>query len=298
VGYKTGFRKIARLARDMGIRSRVSTNPAITLGGLDEGVTVLDMAHAYETFARRGKRIEGTLGAPDGGPVGINFIREADADEDEYVARNKVLEKEVLPGSLADTVTPILQSVVSSGTGVEAQYGGFAAGKTGTTENYGDAWFVGYTEEYSVAVWVGYPDSVKPMKTDFAGAPVAGGTYPAMIWSTFARSAQEILDRREAERLAEEGGDPETSTLPVDPSVAPVTPTDPTTSTAPATSTPETSAPESATPQEDAPAPDPTPAPAPAPTPATPAPTAPGNTGGVSPSGGGTAAPPAGGAEP
>ena len=52
------------------------------------------------------------------------------------------------------------------------------AGKTGTTENYGDAWFVGWTKEYTVAVWVGYPDEFKPMKTEFQGEPVAGGTYP------------------------------------------------------------------------------------------------------------------------
>ena len=52
------------------------------------------------------------------------------------------------------------------------------AGKTGTTENYGDAWFVGWTKEYTVAVWVGYPDELKPMETEFQGEPVAGGTYP------------------------------------------------------------------------------------------------------------------------
>ena len=53
------------------------------------------------------------------------------------------------------------------------------AGKTGTTESYGDAWFVGWTKEYTVAVWVGYPDEFKPMETEFQGEPVAGGTFPA-----------------------------------------------------------------------------------------------------------------------
>ena len=52
------------------------------------------------------------------------------------------------------------------------------AGKTGTTENYGDAWFVGWTKELTVAVWVGYPDELRPMQTEFNGQPVAGGTYP------------------------------------------------------------------------------------------------------------------------
>ena len=58
-------------------------------------------------------------------------------------------------------------------------------GKTGTTDNYGDAWFVGYTPELVVAVWVGYPDALTPMLTEFNGEPVAGGTLPAMIWKEF-----------------------------------------------------------------------------------------------------------------
>jgi beta-lactam-binding protein with PASTA domain len=63
------------------------------------------------------------------------------------------------------------------------------AGKTGTTENYGDAWFVGYTPQLAVAVWVGYPDSLKPMLTEYHGQPVAGGTYPALIWKSFMEQA-------------------------------------------------------------------------------------------------------------
>jgi len=59
------------------------------------------------------------------------------------------------------------------------------AGKTGTTENYGDAWFVGYTPQLVAAVWVGYPTGLKPMLTEYNGDAVAGGTFPALIWKSF-----------------------------------------------------------------------------------------------------------------
>ena len=293
VGYKTGFKKIADMAEAMGIRTPVSTNPAVTLGGLKQGVTVLDMAHAYETFAMRGKRIEGTLGSPNGGPVGILEINEApseDGEEGKQVEANEKIEREVFAPALADTVTPILQSVVTSGTGERAQYGGFAAGKTGTTENYGDAWFVGWNEDFTVAVWVGYPDSVKPMETEFGGQAVAGGSFPALIWSTFMRQAEAILLQREAEEAAEEGGDTPTSTLPA--TVAPGTAVDPSTPLdAGGTDAPADTGDVPADAGADGPG-SVTPEPTPEPEPAAPAPAVdPGATGGVSPGSGGTAAP-------
>ena len=84
--------------------------------------------------------------------------------------------------------------MVSSGTGKAAQIGEFAAGKTGTTENYGDAWFVGFNEELTVAVWVGYRTGSQPMETEYHGEPVAGGTFPAEIWHDFMLAC----DRRSA----------------------------------------------------------------------------------------------------
>jgi penicillin-binding protein 1A len=81
----------------------------------------------------------------------------------------------------------VMQGVITHGTGTAAQLGGdeVVAGKTGTTENYGDAWFVGFDDKYTVAVWVGYPNEFKSMETEFNGEPVAGGTYPAGIFRTF-----------------------------------------------------------------------------------------------------------------
>ena len=98
--------------------------------------------------------------------------------------------------SHAELLTDILEDVVQSGTGKRAAIPGREiAGKTGTTDNYGDAWFVGYTPELVVAVWVGYPDALKPMLTEFNGEPVAGGTLPAMIWKAFVEKVDEDEDR-------------------------------------------------------------------------------------------------------
>ena len=63
------------------------------------------------------------------------------------------------------------------------------AGKTGTTENYGDAWFVGFTPDLVTAVWVGYPNKLIPMTTEYHGHTVEGGTFPALIWKAFMEKA-------------------------------------------------------------------------------------------------------------
>ena len=103
--------------------------------------------------------------------------------------------KQAVDANDAAIVTSILQRVVTEGTGQRAALDDRpVAGKTGTTENYGDAWFVGYTPQLAVAVWVGYPDRLKPMETEFEGDPVAGGTFPALIWQTFAERALAHLE--------------------------------------------------------------------------------------------------------
>jgi penicillin-binding protein 1A len=199
-GIHYGTRKIARLARRMGIRSPVSHNLAMTLGGLKEGVSPLDMAHAYETFATGGLRITGSLGANDDGPVGIEYVRRI--KDDKLVKENKKKSIRVLSPQLTAQEVAVMQTVVSEGTGKRAAYGGFAAGKTGTTENYGDAWFIGFTDKMTIAVWVGYPNGNTSMAHDFGGAPVEGGTFPAQIWHDFVVAANDIVAQRDAERLA------------------------------------------------------------------------------------------------
>ncbi len=235
LGIKVGTKKVARLAERMGIRTPVSSNLAMTLGGLSQGVTPLDMAHAYETFAAGGRRVTGTLGTSDAGPVGIHEIAKRD-DPDDVVKKNKPVRKRVLGEKVAAEATQLLTGPVKFGTATRAQYGGFAAGKTGTTENSGDAWFVGFTPRWTIAVWVGYPTTLKPMLTEFQGSAVTGGTFPALIWHDFVVAANKIVDDRKNEERKEKGLPPieESSTAPS------------TTQTGPSTAPREGAAPEGA----------------------------------------------------
>jgi penicillin-binding protein 1A len=206
VGLKVGTRRIALLAHKMGITTPLSTNPAMTIGGLTVGVTPLDMAHAYETIAHGGQRITGSM-AQIGDPVGIQEVDSPGRPlpDGSKRDRNRVQTHQVLPASVAQTETSMLEAVLQYGTGRAAALGQFAAGKTGTTSNYGDAWFVGWDSKYTVAVWVGYPDKLIPMTTDFNGTPVLGGTFPALIWHDFMVAALGI-DKARAEHAAGPAG--------------------------------------------------------------------------------------------
>jgi penicillin-binding protein 1A len=182
------------------------------------------MAHAYETFIAHGRKVTGTLGAGDAGPVGVRRVETL--GKGKLVADNRVKRIRVLPQPVADEAVSIMSTVVTQGTGKRAALGAgtFAAGKTGTTENSGDAWFVGFTDHLTVAVWVGYPDRLKPMLTDFGGAPVEGGTFPAVIWHDFMTAATTILDDREARARERKGLPPAATTTTTTPGYAPATP--------------------------------------------------------------------------
>jgi penicillin-binding protein 1A len=257
VGIKTGTARIARTAERMGIRTPVSHNYAISLGGLKEGVTPMDLAHAYETFATGGLLVTGSLGASDRGPVGIRRVTLRD-DRNRIRGINRPKRTRVLPKNIADETTSILESVIKVGTAKVAQLGKVRAwGKTGTTENYGDAWFVGATDKLTVAVWVGYPNGLKQMLTEYRGQPVSGGTYPAQIWHDFMFGALQIDQTRLAKTCAKEkerakpGATPSQrcieAGLAIDPTAAPATATgapsgDATTTTPQATTTPKAAA--------------------------------------------------------
>jgi penicillin-binding protein 1A len=153
------------------------------------------MAYAYSTIANDGRRITGSLPAWKNGPVAIDEVTTSDGKH--VIAKDKRRFIQVVPQGVAQEAKLLMHGVVTHGTGTRANIPNtFIAGKTGTTENYGDAWFVGFDDHYTVAVWVGYPDKLIPMKTLYGGKPVEGGTYPAAIWHDFMVNALNILHAR------------------------------------------------------------------------------------------------------
>jgi len=200
---KESTKYIARTARRMGIISPVSVNPAMVLGGLRVGVNTLEMAHAYETLAEDGLRISGTL-APDPGVDPIAYTRVSTGDG-HTVDENKSVKTRVVPTSVANTAKQLLANVISGGTGQSAAgVSSYEWGKTGTTENNGDAWFCGATRDSTACVWVGHADAVTPMLTEYGGAPVDGGTIPALIWHDVMSSWEQI--RAEHAAASKSGG--------------------------------------------------------------------------------------------
>lgn len=178
-------------ARAAGIRSRIDEVPAAVLGALPDGATPTEMASAYATFARHGERI-GMAGS--GGPRLVSIAAAKDTGER---WRPVAIRRDALPRGVADLVTRTLQGVVREGTGTGASIGRDAAGKTGTTEDYRDAWFVGYTPSLAVAVWVGHASGGIPMRTENGGGPVTGGSIPAAIWRAFMTSPGVLPEQAE-----------------------------------------------------------------------------------------------------
>jgi penicillin-binding protein 1A len=184
-----GPANIARTARQLGITSPLKSYFAIGLGA--EAVNPLEMARAFSAFANGGRRMDGR--AFGNRPRAISVVRN---ENGRIVDNNLPVRRQVLTANTAAMVTSLLQGVVRSGTGKQAQLsdGRPVAGKTGTTENYGDAWFVGYTPQLVAAVWVGYPNGLRPMLTEYHGDAVAGGTYPALIWKAFMERALQYMN--------------------------------------------------------------------------------------------------------
>jgi membrane peptidoglycan carboxypeptidase len=163
------------MANRLGVRSKLDPVYALVLG--TEEVSVLDMASAYSTFADRGKHIE---------PYVIRRIEDTDGNV-LFDAGSDVEPQQVIEPAVADTVTSVLQGVISKGTGTGAAMRTVAAGKTGTTNDAKDAWFTGYTCNLTASVWMGY-EQPQEMKS-YKGRSVFGGSFPATIWRDFMNRA-------------------------------------------------------------------------------------------------------------
>ena len=162
------------MARKMGVTSKLNGYPAETLGGLEIGVSPLEMASAYGTLAAGGVHRD---------PVAISKVVFPNGQIDRP---DRSKPERVMSEAAAYEVTRILHSNITGGTGTGAYTGCVGqAGKTGTTDNFTDAWFAGYQPNLSTATWVGYPESNQISMTSVHGVSVAGGTFPADIWGRF-----------------------------------------------------------------------------------------------------------------
>ena len=174
-----GPESVADLAQEMGIQTTLQPVASIGLGS--NSVSVLEMASAYATLAGGGVYSE---------PFAIRKVVLPDGTEDEETGWGRPNRRRVLPDWVAAEVTRILEQNVLGGTGTRANIGRPVAGKTGTTDDFADAWFVGYTPNLATAVWVGFPNAQIEMR-NVHGISVSGGTFPAQIWAVFVGEALE-----------------------------------------------------------------------------------------------------------
>jgi len=170
---------IVDVAHRMGITSYLNPTPAIVLGGLTYGVSPLEMAAAYATLANMGEYVAPTI---------ILRIRDS---QGKVIWEAHPKRSRAIAAGVAYEVTKLLADNIKSGTGTKANIDRPAAGKTGTAQEYYDAWFCGYTPHLSTTVWVGHPEAQIPM-TNVHGIRVTGGSFPAEIWRKFMYEA----DRR------------------------------------------------------------------------------------------------------
>ncbi|HET6401726.1 MAG TPA: PBP1A family penicillin-binding protein [Candidatus Kapabacteria bacterium] len=169
---------VVKMAHRLGIRSNIPPYPSIALGSAE--VTPLELTSAYSTFANEGVRAT---------PYAVVRVEDRNG---KVLYRAHPEFDNVLEPRICHMMTSALSDVVNAGTAVRIRSLGFhfpAAGKTGTTQNFSDAWFVGYTPQYTAGVWVGFDDK----RIGFTGADGQGGRAAAPIWGIFMKSVYDEL---------------------------------------------------------------------------------------------------------
>jgi penicillin-binding protein 1A len=182
-----GLRNVADAAEALGVTTPVEPYPSTAIGGLGAGVSVLDMASAYATFAGAGVYRE---------PYSIETVERGYFGETEQVYDHRVSGRRVMSGNQAAVVNDVLRRVVEDeyATGerdLDEELGRPSAGKTGTTDDFADAWYVGYTPRLSSAVWVGYADGRRSMVGIHGLDDVTGATLPLDLWAEYMKRATE-----------------------------------------------------------------------------------------------------------
>ncbi|MEJ5227718.1 PBP1A family penicillin-binding protein [Thermodesulfovibrio sp.] len=170
-----GIDSIINLAKKAGITSEIPADLSLALGSLS--LSPLELTSAFAVFANGGKKIK---------PIAIKYVTD---NTGKIILQNEPQPEEVLSPEVAYTITEMLKDVVAYGTGTRANIGRPVAGKTGTSNEFRDAWFVGYTPQLVAGVWVGYDDMRKSL-----GHGEAGGRASAPIWAQFMK---EVLSSRE-----------------------------------------------------------------------------------------------------
>jgi penicillin-binding protein 1A len=172
---KVGPANVVPVAQRMGITTKLQPVCSITLG--TQPVNPLEMTDAYATLAAHGVHHA---------PHAFELVR---APNGSVLRRLTARGDQAIPSSVADQVTYALEGVIQHGTGTAANFGRPAAGKTGTAENFQDAWFCGYVPQLATCVWVGYPKAEIPLNNIEGVGSVFGGSLPAEIWNHFMRAA-------------------------------------------------------------------------------------------------------------
>jgi penicillin-binding protein 1A len=174
-----GPERVSNFMERLGISSELEGVPAEGLGGFREGVTPLNLTQTYATLASGG-----VLRSPSS----IRRVIFPDGEKDDWDDEEPA--ERVVEESVTGVISDVLEENIIKGTGKAAQLQcleGSVAGKTGTTDDFKDAWFAGYTGNLATVVWVGYPKP-RPM-TDVQGVQVSGSSFPASIWGDYMNQA-------------------------------------------------------------------------------------------------------------
>ncbi len=167
--------KVVDVAHRMGVTNHLEPYLSLTLGAQD--VTPLQMASAYATLAADGEYHS---------PYVVDRVEDREGN---VIFRNQAKAERAISTQVARQTNEVLAQVVQRGTGTAARVSGWdVGGKTGSTDNNTNAWFVGYTRTLATAVWMGAPEGDVSMR-NVNGVTVFGGTYPAQIWGSFTRKA-------------------------------------------------------------------------------------------------------------